>query len=754
MNRLPPSFGVIQMIGLPGCGKSVLSRALYLHLLDHPFEHQMQDVDKLTMEEDACCVEVFHPSFLLCSPNVPRWLTPKEHPSGYAAAVMNACGRKPTAAGEPPVTHLILDDTHVTPATRDARFYPTKEQAAIWLYVLFTHSEGSEALYRDVCVPCATLGLEPGVPSTENKTSSSSKGRKPPSASHGRYKSGKNARPFVDVAAYAATRDALSKDSSILWPFSPAHSDPPTHAEPSFSQGCPSSLPATVGAVEVDAHLSVTAACQRVLEAWDALIRTRRRTLQPQQRQPAVLQPLSFTNEEEKKRGNGTRDLVAPSTDASLSSTPPRHPQPYRKTTQLSVEDVRREMEESSCTAYYKRQGETSSDAVQEGRKKGGEREPPTVVPTSAARSSPRSPSSYRRELVSVAYDHYREHVLGISRNKFFLYAAVSILPDSKQPSFPHAPLSPSPVIAASLPLFGAASDPPRRAGNLRSHRPTSTAKHPFHSLLQWIPNSFLLGKKVQKEFHVTLNFLGNGVDPHYVVALGEEVLQHGRADAQEASAVEPSPPLGEHCQRKSGACCSTISSSSPFYAHCVYDVPVKAVVSDQYATAMVVDTTSSAWSRFPACANEHPHITIATTSAVTPAYSNILLRETLGRRSSTAVSVPSSADAARTSTEARPYTCKPGRQNKRFVFWCDRQVIEEVDQEDGEVQRKTKEAGLPHAAAAHIVKEMSPEGEEITALENEVGKKWRQTDGVEGRGNGEPFGCPVFRGVLAVHCR
>lgn len=129
-------FTCIMMVGMRGCGKSALARALYLNI--------------------KCAVATME------GPHGesgwrPCWLTPCEEGGErpYRKAVQAACKRTPGAAGELPVTHIILDACHLLPEEREAVYYPALSQRTpdTFLYVVFSHPNGGQGLWREVCHP-------------------------------------------------------------------------------------------------------------------------------------------------------------------------------------------------------------------------------------------------------------------------------------------------------------------------------------------------------------------------------------------------------------------------------------------------------------------------------------------------------------------------------------------------------------------------------------------------------------------------
>lgn len=646
---------VIQMIGPEGCGKSTLARLLYLYFLDHPFEYQLREKG-LGPPERSHPPHSVTPTSLHWHPNVPRWLTPSENPHGYAAAVQAALSRKCNAAGEPPVTHLILDSTHLSSSDRNASFYPPKDglhSAAVWLYCYFTHPTCNMAVQAE---RCRYRNMLPSHPPSVDPMSVAPI---PWSSAFPVHVPPVEAKGFCDVLE--------ETNSSFL--FSTLPGDSLSSVEEKIGRKTAEEGACTVGVVKVSTLASVSERCQGVLRGLDQLL---------QQWRKISSTSLSLRHLEE------STSHPKCSLDAHDISPCPSLPcswRPYFSRYPLSLSSIGQEMKKYLCSEQEKNEGGSAHEGATD---------------FSFSPTEKRSASASRRECIAMAYNHYRRTILGLPWTKSLLYASVSLLSDDERscgstlgPSHPSLPFFPSKYPLKTKKNKKEKKRETKCDGTCDTDEGGNTARpasHPFFSLLRWVPSAFLQGKTIVSEFHVTLRFLANGVDPVCIVALGEEVRKQDKTNQESkrsaskeekergkgVSREEQPPQQGQ--ERKENDVKDRQTSEKkrlspttppcllercirPSY-RCFYDVVVRAVVSDPKATAMLIDP--SAAPAFPPCSNCFPHITIATAPGIPPSYSNVLLYEALERKRS-----PVSIDKYGTF--------------ERFIFWCDRQELEKI---------------------------------------------------------------------------
>lgn len=730
---------VIQMIGPEGCGKSTLSRLLYLYFLDHPFEHQLPKINPSPPELDHPPPDSTMPTRLHWNPNVPRWLSYAENPQGYTAAVKAALSRKYNAAGEPPVTHLILDSTHVWSRHRPLSFDPPKEarhSTAVWLYCYFTSPTDSLSLQAKRCQQRKMLPSHP------------------PSVAHMPWSSSTSTTPLSPVEKEWCW-DVMN-DTGATFRVLPLPEHPLSSVEKKGGGRMGGEGRCTVGVVKVNSLVSVSESCQCVLHGLDQLL---------QHWGTLSFSPLSLHHKEKSKTLAMHSSLH--DHDVPLCPSLPCSWRPYWCHYPLSLSSIGPEGEKSVCDG-------------QEKRDDGASRFPPS--PTAE-----RSVSAIRREHIAMAYNHYRHTILGVPWTESLLYASVSLLSDSDRSCV--RTIVPSHPSLSSLSFFpsefvletGTKKNKNKRetkgvgwCGTEEGERGEGTAPHPFFSLLRWVPTSFLHGKCIASEFHVTLRFLANGVDPFCIAALGEEVKKSDSANQEREGGVplekEEEEERGEGTKRKESkeekapqqgqerkeedvngrpirekrhpSSSSTLPSllqrcmRPPFY-RCFYDVVVKAVVSDPKATAMLIDPFAAP--AFPPCSNSFPHITIATAPGVLPSYSNVLLYEALERKRS-------------------PVTLDKHGTFERFIFWCDRQEVEKVvipslhgDEENTKAVAKPEDD--KPAKRYEIARGSGPEGPKETKKRQEIKEEqrdvqWRQANSAAFGSCGEEIVIPEWQGI------
>lgn len=714
---------------------------------------------------------------------------------------------------------------------------------AIWLYVYFTHPEGGAALHRDICAPRLsqkfhpdTISLISGIfPLGKAEKIKKQQERNPRFRNpvrHGHQRGGNHSLPLEEKREDS---DVVLPDeafhSSLVGPYNAAYkvltSDPdiillsPNKEGPSQVEGgrggeeggaadrqpctCPSaaatpttplfdanqqnSEATTFGMITVNALDPVAASCRRVLEGLDALIRARRGGLQPPHGENPPLPP-STSPASCKYHGSG----------GVLRSL-----QPYRKLSSQALSEIRSQWEEQRSNnktdgGEEKPQHLDENHDVDDGNNSTTTDIP--VSPKSCPSKNTRSASVDGQALMSESYNYYRKDVLHLNWSSSFLYASVSILQGNEQPHKCMDKFVPY-AVAKSLQLYEYNRGSNKKTAQQDGSKYIGLFDIPYLFLLRWVPSRFLSSKSIQKEFHVTLSFLGDGVDPFFVVALGQEVECQKRAnekrdgkkqvglppqdtvkeekkkstasittainsalitasdDQEEGTTGETEEKKKEKAEKEiptstttnsvvSSSCSdeATLSSSfsishfryphPPYYPDCLYDVVVKAVVSDRYATAMVVDMEAT--TPFPPCANMIPHITIATASGVTPAYSNIMLQEALlGKRFPPSV---------------YPFSLPPAQ---REVFWLDREVIEVIPTNfsfvPGEKPNRCHHihnTHNDHHAQEDPNKEKGEEERKKKEEDEGRNEEIHSTLGTEAALVNSKF--PIFRGVLAIH--